>query len=58
MGTQVASMKVNITDINTRKTKDGRRVIDLTVKINSIEHLKNLIAKIQKVDGVLSVERQ
>ena len=58
VGTQVASMKVNITDINTRKTKDGRRVIDLTVKINSIEHLKNLIAKIQKVDGVLSVERQ
>lgn len=54
---QVANMKVNITDINTRETKDGRCVLSLTVKVSGIEHLKNLIARIEKVDGVLSVER-
>lgn len=54
---QVANMKVNITDINTRDTKDGRCILSITVKVGGIEHLKNLIAKIEKVDGVLSVER-
>lgn len=54
---QVANMRVNITDINTRDTKDGRCILSITVKVGGIEHLKNLIAKIEKVDGVLSVER-
>ena len=54
---QVANMRVNITDISTRETKDGRCFLILTVKVSSIEHLKNLISKIEKVDGVLSVER-
>lgn len=54
---QVANMKVNITEISTRDTKDGRCMVNLTVKVSGIEHLKNLIAKIEKVDGVLSVER-
>jgi GTP pyrophosphokinase len=54
---QVANMKVNITDISTRDTKDGRCFLSLTVKVSSIEHLKNLISRIEKVDGVLSVER-
>lgn len=54
---QVANMKVNITEINTRDTTDGRCIMSITVKVSGIEHLKNLIARIQKVDGVLSVER-
>jgi (p)ppGpp synthase/HD superfamily hydrolase len=37
--------------------KDGRTIIELTVNVASIEHLKNLIAKIDKIDGILSVER-
>ncbi len=55
---QVANMKVNITDISTRDTKDGRCILSITVKIGSIEHLKNLIERIDKIDGVLSVERE
>lgn len=54
---QVANMRVNITNISTHDTKDGRAIIELTVNVSGIEHLKNLIAKIDKIDGILSVER-
>lgn len=54
---QVANMRVNITNISTHETKDGRALIELTVNVSGIEHLKNLIAKIDKIDGILSVER-
>ena len=54
---QVANMRVNITNISTHDMKDGRTIIELTVNVASIEHLKNLIAKIDKIDGILSVER-
>ena len=54
---QVANMRVNITNISTHDMKDGRTIIELTVNVSGIEHLKNLITKIEKVDGILSVER-
>lgn len=54
---QVANMRVNITNISTHDMKDGRSIIELTVNVSGIEHLKNLIAKIDKIDGILSVER-
>ena len=54
---QFANMHVMIHDISTRYTKDGRFAVTVTITVNSIEHLKNVIAKIEKVDGVLSVER-
>ena len=46
---QVANMRVNITNISTHDMKDGRTIIELTVNVASIEHLKNLIAKIDKI---------
>ncbi len=54
---QVANMRVNITSISTHDMKDGRTIVELTVNISGIDHLKNLISRIEKVDGVLSVER-
>ncbi len=54
---QFANMRVMIHDISTRSYKDGRTAITLTITVNSIEHLKSVIAKVDKVDGVLSVER-
>ncbi len=54
---QVANMRVNITSISTHDMKDGRTVIELTVNVSGIDHLKNLISRIEKVDGILSVER-
>lgn len=54
---QLAAMRVNINEISTRDVKDGRSVINMTVTVTNVEHLKNVISRVEKVDGVLSVER-
>lgn len=53
----VANMRVNITNISTHDMKDGRTIVELTVNVSGLDHLKNLISKIEKIDGILSVER-
>lgn len=54
---QLAAMKVNINEIATRETKDGRNLMTMTITVSNVDHLKNVIARLEKVDGVLSVER-
>ncbi|MCL2508501.1 MAG: bifunctional (p)ppGpp synthetase/guanosine-3',5'-bis(diphosphate) 3'-pyrophosphohydrolase [Oscillospiraceae bacterium] len=54
---QFANMRVMIHDINSRTSKDGRCSITVTITIGSIEHLQNIIGKLEKINGVLSVER-
>lgn len=51
------SIHVAVQSINTRETKDGRTLINLTVNANSVEHLKSVIARLGKVNGVLSADR-
>ncbi len=53
----LANMRIMINDISTRNTKDGRAIIMVTVSVNGVEHLNALVAKIDKIDGVLSIER-
>lgn len=57
IGQQIANLKVNIIGLITRDTKDGRSIIEVTVQVESIEHLKSIASKIEKVQGVISVER-
>ena len=57
IATQVANMRVNITSISTHDMKDGRTIVELTVNVSGVDHLKNLIARIEKIDGILQVER-
>ncbi len=54
---QVANMRVNITSISTHEMKDGRAIVELTVNVSGLDHLKNLISRIEKIDGILQVER-
>lgn len=54
---QISNMKVNIAGLATHDTKDGRCIIEVTVQVEGIEHLKSIVAKIEKVQGVISVER-
>ena len=54
---QLANMRVNITEISSRSQKDGRSVLNMTITVNNVDHLKNVIARVEKVEGVLSVER-
>ncbi len=52
-----AEMRVMIHSVNMRSTKDGRAVMNVTITVEGAEHLKSVMAKIQKIDGVLLVER-
>lgn len=54
---QLANMRVNINEISSRDTKDGRSAIFMTITVSNVDHLKNVIGRIEKVDGVLNVER-
>ena len=54
----LANMHVMIHNVNTRTTKDGsKNLIYMTIAVNHAEHLKSIIAKLMKINGVLAIER-
>lgn len=53
----LANLHIDITDINTRSQKDGRVTAYVTVCVNGVEHLNGLTSRLEKIDGVLSIER-
>ena len=55
--TALAGMRVIITAVNARETKDGNCAVDLTIRVESTEHLKSIMSRISKINGVYSVER-
>ncbi len=55
--TLLATNHVKINDLSTRATKDGRTIITTTLVVNGLEHLKSITQKLEKISGVLSVER-
>ena len=56
--TVIANMRVLINRINTHALKNGNYAIELEVKIESQEQIKAIIAKLSKIDGIISVDRQ
>ncbi|MBE6755274.1 MAG: bifunctional (p)ppGpp synthetase/guanosine-3',5'-bis(diphosphate) 3'-pyrophosphohydrolase [Ruminococcaceae bacterium] len=52
-----AEMRVMIHNVNMRANKDGRAIMNVTITVGGADHLRNVMAKIQKIDGVLLVER-
>lgn len=55
--TALNSIHVTVQTINTRGTKDGRMLVNLTINANSVEHLKTVMSRLAKLSGVLSVDR-
>lgn len=53
----LANMHVMIHNVNTRAPKDGTTLIYMTIAVNNAEHLKGIIAKLMKINGVLKIER-
>ncbi len=51
------NMRVGLHAVNARAVKGGNCVITVTVSAASVEHLSSIIAKLNKLDGVYSVER-
>ncbi len=57
LSTLLAGIHVMIHNVVARDTTDGRSEISMTISVNGAEHLKNVMEKIKKVNGVLNVER-
>ncbi|OCL25145.1 (p)ppGpp synthetase [Orenia metallireducens] len=55
--TVISEAKVNITSINARATKNLLAYINLSLEISSLEHMKDIIRKLEDIDGVLNVQR-
>ena len=50
-------MRVPLHAVNARQTSSGDCIIDITISTESVEHLKSIVKKLEKVQGVISVER-
>ncbi len=53
----LANMRVVLQSVNTRNTSDGRVQLKLVLVVNSMEHLNNIVARLKRINGVLSVDR-
>lgn len=55
--TAVSNMRVPVSSISARSQKDGNCIINMTLSAESVEHLRSITARLEKVSGVFSVER-
>ena len=53
----INNMRVPVHSINAREMKDGNSMVTVTVSAESVEHLRSIIARIEKISGAFSVER-
>ena len=51
------NMRVGLHAVNARAVKGGNCAISVTISAASVEHLKSITSKLQKLEGVYSVER-
>ena len=50
-------LKINITNVEAKILKNGNSIITLGITVDNTEHLNNFLARIKKVQSVISVER-
>ncbi len=53
----VNNMRVPVHSISARETSKGNCIVVLTISAESVEHLRSIIARIEKIPGAYSVER-
>lgn len=53
----LANFRVQLHELNARELKNSNCNIVVTIGIQDVEQLKNIMQKINKIDGVISVER-
>jgi GTP pyrophosphokinase len=54
---EIAQSKIFINASNSRTLKNGNAIINFTIEIANMEQLGKLMTKINKIEGVISVER-
>lgn len=50
-------IKINITNVEAKILKDGNSIVTLGITVDNTEHLNNFLARLKKVDDVISFER-
>ena len=53
----LVNMRVALHSINARPIKNGNSITLITVSAEGVEHLKNIISRLEKIHGVFHVER-
>ena len=53
----LSSLHIFIHSLSSREAKDGMAIIDVTITINSIDHLKSIISRLNTIKGVSSIGR-
>lgn len=53
----VAGMRIPLHAVNARPTPNGGSAIDITVGAEGVEHIKNICKRLEKINGVLRVDR-
>ena len=54
---QLAGMHVMIFGMQARETRDGKAEMLMTVGVNSVQHLQEVMTRLQRIRGITSVER-
>ncbi|MBD5104186.1 MAG: bifunctional (p)ppGpp synthetase/guanosine-3',5'-bis(diphosphate) 3'-pyrophosphohydrolase [Ruminococcaceae bacterium] len=57
ISTAIAANRIPIHEINAHNLKNGNANVTITLEISGLEQLKNIIVKLRKIDGVITVER-
>lgn len=55
--TAINNMRVPIHSINAKQTKDGNCVVVVSISAESVEHLKSIIQRLEKISGAYHIER-
>ncbi len=53
----IAAMRVPLHAVNARLVGSGDCLIDITISAEGVEHLKSICKKLEKVQGVISIDR-
>lgn len=53
----VYNMRVTAHSVTARQTKSGNCIVVLTISVESVEHLRSIISRLEKLKGVFSIER-
>lgn len=53
----VQNMRVPVHSVSARQTRSGNCIVILTVSAESVEHLKSITARLEKLKGIFGVER-
>ena len=55
--TAMQGMRVPVHTVNARQVRGGNSLIVITVSAESVEHLRSIISRLEKLSGVFNVER-